>query len=148
MLKCTWIFGIKQNSKYSHIQNQYIKNENGQSKCSDVSFYTGQLYSGHKREVYYSTPSPYFWAGGLPCKVIKTHKQQDWKSSPLDSDRMQINKWFRQTQILNNNVSFSMYLIFKTCNLDYSKKCIFERTIFILYFRMNIFLVSQSFSKF
>lgn len=69
---------------------------------------------------------------------------------------MQINKWFRQTQILNNNVSFSMYLIFKTCNLDYSKKCIFEQTIIILnfkiynlnIFRMNIFLVSQPFSKF
>lgn len=145
MLKYTWIFGIKQNSKYSYIQNQYIKNENGQSKCSDVSFYTGQLYSGHKREVYYSTPSPHFRAGGLPwpwyqstCKVMKTRKQQDWESSPLDSDKMQINKWFRQTQIL----------IFKTCNLDYSKKCIFERNIVILYFRMNTFLVSQPFSKF
>lgn len=137
MLKYTRLFGIKQNSKYSYIQNQCIKNENGQ--VSAVMFFSIQgSFTRATKEESIIPYFRYFWAVGLPwpwcqstCKAVKTLKQLDWESSPLDSDRMQINKWFRHKSWITTYLF--IYILFLKPVIWITAKSVFLSGLFSFY---------------
>lgn len=103
MLKYTWIFGIRSRIQNIHIfKISTLKMKMVKSAVMFFSIQGSSTWATKEKSIIQHPPHiselwdflPWPWYRSTR-KVIKTRKQQDWESSPLDSDRMQINKWFR-----------------------------------------------------